>query len=288
MQWPPDHPAVADPALSRWRSGADELCPDAEAVRTLRYLPGRRVSTLVRTDSGEAVLKIFASPRARGNDRRLRTLESSEAAGLLPHPIAVDHAGHVGLLEFVHGTTLDRLRGERLVNAASEAGAALRRLHASGALLDRDWSLRDETRQLRKVAGPQTRVAIEDLLREEMPATSGPSVPSHRDCYPAQAVLTNDGVRFIDADDAAMAPAPLDPANFTAHLAKDAITGRLDPADAKLAADAFLQGYGRPAPELESWQRLSLARLAGLAETRHRDPAAMSRLLAALCRRERN
>jgi Ser/Thr protein kinase RdoA (MazF antagonist) len=280
MLWPPDHPAVTDAALSRWRPGADELCPDGAAIRTLRYLRGRRVATLVRTGGEEAVLKIFASPRARGNHRRLRALEASKADGVCPHAIAVDRSGHVGLLEFVPGETLDRLRGERLVMAAGNAGAALRRIHESEAALDRAWSVSDEVRQLRTVAGPQSRAVLERLIAESLPPDSGPTVPSHRDCYPAQAVLTPSGVRYIDADDAAMGPAPLDPANFTAHLAKDAIVGALDQTDAKAAAEAFLEGYGGAPPELEAWQRLSIARLAGLAETRHRDPEAMRRLLA--------
>jgi Ser/Thr protein kinase RdoA (MazF antagonist) len=282
MLWPPDHPAVADAALSRWRPGAEELCPDAVALRTLRYLRGRRVAALVDTGAGEAVLKIFASPRARGNHRRLRALELSKANGLCPHPIAVDRSGHVGLLEFVRGATLDHLEGDRLVVAAAKAGAALQRIHESDAALDRAWSVSDEVRQLRRIAGPQSRAALERLIAEGLPRNSGPSVPSHRDCYPAQAVLTASGIRYIDADDAAMAPVALDPANFTAHLAKDAIVGALDQTDAEAAAEAFLAGYGGAPPELEAWQRLSIARLAGLAETRHRDPEAMRRLLVAL------
>jgi Ser/Thr protein kinase RdoA (MazF antagonist) len=282
MLWPSDHPAVADDALSEWRSGAEEICPDAVAVRTLRYLRGRRVATLVRTRDGEAVLKIFASPRARGNHRRLRALEASKADGVCPYAIAVDRSGHVGLLEFIPGETLDRLGGWRLVAAAAEAGAALRRMHESGAALDRGWSLRDEVRQLRAVAGPQSRPVVERVIADGLPRGSGPTVPSHRDCYPAQAVLTASAIRYIDADDAAMAPAPLDPANFTAHLAKAAIVGDVDPGEAETAAEAFLVGYGGAPPELETWQRLTLARLAGLAETRHGDPHAMRRLLGAV------
>jgi Ser/Thr protein kinase RdoA (MazF antagonist) len=280
--WPPDHPAVADDALSEWRSGAEELCPDAVAIRTLRYLRGRRVATLVRTRDGEAVLKIFASPRARGNHRRLRAIEASKADGVCPHAIAVDRSGHVGLLEFIPGETLDRLRGERLVMAMGEAGAALRRMHESDVALDRAWSVSDEVRQLRRVAGPHTRGPLERVIAAGLPRDSEPTVPSHRDCYPAQAVLTGSGIRYIDADDAAMAPAPLDAANFTAHLAKGAIVGTLDQTDAVAAAEAFLEGYGGAPPELEAWQRLSIARLAGLAETRHRDPEAMHGLLTAV------
>jgi hypothetical protein len=282
MHWPPDHPAVADAALSRWRVGAEEVCPDAEPVRTLRHWPGQRVATLVRTGGGEAVLKIYARPRARGNHRRLLALEASKAAGLVPRPIAVDRSGRVGLLEFVPGLTLDRLHGEPLTAAARKAGETLRRIHESGAELDRNWSCQDEASRLAEVAGPQTRAAIEQVLAEGLPDSTDHAVPSHRDCNPEQAVLTEAGVRFIDADDAAIAPAGLDPGNFTAYFTKDAITGALAPVDAEAATDAFLDGYGGPPRDLGWWQRLALARLAGLAETRDRDREAMRRLLTAV------
>jgi Ser/Thr protein kinase RdoA (MazF antagonist) len=282
MRWPPDHPAVADAGLSRWRGGADEICPEGEPLRTLRYWPGQRVATLVRTGEGQAVLKIYCRPRARGNHRRLQALGESGAAGLVPRPIAVDHSGHVGLLEFVHGVTLDRLCGEPLTAAARQAGQTLRCIHGSGAELDRKWSCWDEAGRLREVAGPQTRSMIEQVLAERMPRATERSVPSHRDCNREQAVLTGAGVRFIDADDAAMAPAALDPGNFTAYLTRDEICGLADPSEARAAAEAFLDGYGGPPPGLAWWQRLALARLAGLAETRDEDPQTMRRLLIAL------
>jgi Ser/Thr protein kinase RdoA (MazF antagonist) len=265
VRWPPDHPAVADPALARWRAGADEICPQAEVVEILRYLPERRVATHVRVDGQDAVLKIFRAPRARGNHRRLTALAATPAAGLVPAPLAVDTSGHVGLVEFIAGVPLP-------ADAARQAGAVLRRLHDSGALLDRDWSVADELAQLRRSAGEQTTEAVESAIRSWTPPDSE-RVPSHRDCYPAQTVLTPGGVRLIDLDDAAMAPRALDVGNFTAHLIKDG---------ARDAVPAFLDGYGDVPADHACWERLSLARLAALAETRHGRPQEVLDLLALL------
>jgi hypothetical protein len=158
----------------------------------------------------------------------------------------------------------------------------LRCIHGSGAELDRKWSCWDEAGRLREVAGPQTRSMIEQVLAEGIPGSAEPPVPSHRDCNREQAVLTEAGVRLIDADDAAMAPMGLDPGNFTAYLARDEICGLADPDRARAAVDAFLDGYGGPPPDLAWWQRVALARLAGLAETRDDDPETMRRLLIAV------
>jgi Ser/Thr protein kinase RdoA (MazF antagonist) len=268
VRWPPDHPAVTDPALARWSAGAESICPDAEVVQVLRYVPGRRVATRVRTGGSEAVLKIFASPRARGNHRRLTALASTD---LVPYPLAVDETGHVGLMEFIDGTPLS---ADRSPDAAHQAGAAVRRLHDSGARLDRAWSVADELAQLRRTAGPQTHAAVEEAIRRWTPASLNTSVPSHRDCYPAQAVLTSRGVRLIDLDDAAMAPAGLDVGNFTAHLIKDEA--------APETVAAFIEGYGEVPAEHASWERLTLARLAALAETRHGRPDDVHKLLQLL------
>src|SRR5688572_8290476 len=119
MRWPPDHPAVTDPALAAWAEGAEHLCPEAEVVRVLRHVPGRRVSTLVRIARGEAVLKIFASPRARGGHRLLSAFADSDAADLLPLSLGQRDA-HVALVEFVHGISLDHLEDGRFVTAAEE------------------------------------------------------------------------------------------------------------------------------------------------------------------------
>ncbi|GAC1320642.1 MAG: hypothetical protein NVSMB25_13300 [Thermoleophilaceae bacterium] len=280
MHWPPDHPVLTDRALARWREGAERLCPDATAVRVLRHLPDRRVTTLVQLRGGLAVLKVFATPRAGDNHRRLTALATVGAAGLVPRSLGADDSGHVGLIELVPGTPLDEVSDEQLASCAERAGDALRRLHGSGARLDRSWTIVDEQRQLRRTAGRSTRAAAEDAIGRWAPR-AGTLVPSHRDCYPAQAIANQGEVRFIDLDDAAMAPPGLDTGNFLAHLLKDALVGLRPWPHSMRAMDAFLEGYGGAPAGLGAWARLSLMRLAALAETRHRDPEQAQRLLDA-------
>lgn len=283
MRWPPDHPALTDEALAPWAPGADELCPDGEVVRVLRHLPGRRVTTLVRTGGALAVLKVFASPRGRGNIRRLRAFAATDAAPLVPRPLGADAGGHVALLEHVDGTPMPELPPGETRAAAVMAGAALRRLHACGAVLDRERTLADEFERLDRTSGAMTRDPVRRALANRHPAPRA-TVPSHRDCYPAQVVVRDGHARYIDLDDAAMAPAGLDVGNFVAHLRKDELVGRLPAGVGATAAEAFVAGYGQRPPDLDAWTALALARLAGLAETRHRDLAQAELLLLELAR----
>lgn len=283
MRWPADHPALTDPALAPWAGEADRLCPLAEVVRVLRHLPGRRVTTLVSTSGGLAVLKLFATSRARGGHDRLTALAESPAGSLVPGPIGY-RKGHLALVEFVPGTPLDQLGDDVLVPAADLAGRALRRLHDSGAELDRTWGPSDEIVQLRRTAGPATRNDVERAIARWTPPVEGRSVPSHRDCHPAQVVWNEEGVRFIDLDDSAMAPRALDVGNFLAHLQAEALLERRTKEAAAAAVDAFASGYGQEPPALRPWTQLALARLAALAETRHNSVAAAAVLCGALDR----
>jgi len=95
-------------------------------------------------------------------------------------------------------------------------------------------------------------------------------------------VSTDDGVRFIDLDDSAMAPRALDMGNFLAHLHMEAFLGRRAKAAATGAVDSFVSGYGSEPPALRSWTQLALARLAALAETRHKSVERASVLCRAL------
>ncbi len=247
----------------------DRLCPEAEVIRVLRHLPGRRVTTLVGTGDGLAVLKLFATSRARGVHRRLIVFGESRAGFLVPRPLG-QRKGHLALVEFIPGTPLDQLADDSLVAAAGLAGRALRRLHNSGAELGRTWAVADEIAQLRRTAGPTTRAAVELAIARWTPPALGRNVPSHRDCYPAQVVWTEIGVRFIDLDDSAMAPPGLDVGNFLAHLQMEALLDTRKKDATVAAMDSFASDYGSVPPALGPWTRLALARLAALAETRHK------------------
>ena len=249
-----------------------------EPTTLLRHLPGRRAALLAQRDSTLVVVKVFASPRARGNHRRLGELCRAGLAAITPASLGVAADGHVGVLSYTPGRVLDTVTDEELLLGASGAGLALGRLHRSQAQLDRSWTWRDEVDQLvRRAPGSLLPVAWGAQRR---PLPDGALVPSHRDFHPRQVVLGDDGtVRLIDLDDAAMAPAGLDVGNMVAHLRREAIVNGRPPTIVELAVQAFLAGYGGRPADLQQWVQLALIRLAGLAETRHRDPAQRDALL---------
>lgn len=273
MQWPLDHPAVTDEGLAPWAHHAATIAPGAQVVRLLRHLPGRRVATQVRTTDGQnAVLKVFASPRARGNDRRLEALQRSWARNLLPRPIGVDTTGHVSLVEWVDGVMFDQIPDERFAVAAFQVGVSLRQLHESSIVLDRSWTIRDELALLDKKRTPTVQQLITSMGGMEQLAdrlADEPLVTAHRDCHPRQAVIAHGSARWIDLDDCAMAPAGLDVGNMIAHLKREPAIGLRDQTVADAAVAAFRLGYGPLPATTDIWERLSLVRLCGLAETRH-------------------
>ncbi len=280
MHWPIDHPANTDKALRTWAVGAQELCPEASVLTVLRHLPGRRVASLVETSRGRGVLKVFASPRARGNLRRINSLRRSSAGHLVPEPWGVDDAGHVSLVEFVVGQVFDCLNDDDFVATAELAGLALRQLHESGAMLDRTWTLDDELRLLVSRATATTHRCVDLAVARAAHLARDPLVSAHRDCHPRQLVTVASGVCWIDLDDAAMAPSGLDVGNMVAHLRRDAVLGRRSAGASERAIIAFRSGYGDTASDVDSWEQLSLLRLAGLADTRHRRPTDARQILS--------
>ena len=280
MHWPIDHPVNTDPALRTWAAGAQELCPEASVVSVLRHLSGRRVATLVDTDRGRGVLKVFASPRARGNLRRVRALRRSSAGALVPEPWGVDNAGHVSLVAFVVGPIFDCLDDKRFVDTAEQAGDALRQLHESGIVLDRVWTLDDELQLLASWATATTHRFVDRALMHTAHLAHEPLISAHRDCHPKQLVSVAGGVCWIDLDDAAMAPSGLDVGNMIAHLRRDGLLGRRSLATTEQAIIAFRSGYGPSVSHVDIWEQLSLLRLAALAETRHRNPSDAQKILS--------
>ncbi len=286
--WPGDHPARTDPALAPWAQGLHEVCPGSRVLRTLRHVPGRRVAAQVRTGAGEvAVAKVFARPRARGNDRRLRALAGGRAGAVLPRPIGADRTGHVLAVGFTPGTPMNDLDDSSYLLAAGLAGEALRRLHDCRVALDRTWTLQHEVRQLLATCGPVTTGPARAFLAGTGRATAARGehdvVCGHRDFHPQQVVLQDGGtVGLIDLDDAADAPRALDTGNFTAHLQLDAMQGRRNEQVAVEAVSRFLGGYGSAGAAHSWWEELSLLRLAALAETRQGDAHACAAVLGRL------
>lgn len=282
MRWPPDHPVHRDPRLAAWLAAADELCAGAELGPVLRHVPGRRIAVRLSTPDGDRVLKIFGSPRGRGNHRRLTQLAVSAAGDVLPVPRGTDSSGHAVLIDWVDGTPLDLLEPGRFVPGCYESGRALAALHRSGVRFDRSWTVEDELTQLERRATRRSGALLGAARQLAANLADQPLTSAHRDLHPRQVVVTGGGVRMIDLDDAAMAPPSLDVGNFLAHLEADEITGRLDIRTGLAAARAFRSGYGQDPGHLAAWRWLALLRLAGLAESRHHRPDRAEALLSRL------
>jgi Ser/Thr protein kinase RdoA (MazF antagonist) len=274
MRWPADHPLITDDRLSIHAGAVESLLDPAATVHALRHVTGRRVTSLVeRPDGSPCVPKVFGSPRARGNHRRLVALAATPVAPFVPRPLAVHPDGHAHLVTWDAGTSLDALDDRAFVVACGRLGVVTRCLHASGARLDRTWTLDDELTQLcRRATG---RTARHTAAAASSPAVAAlaaqPLVPCHRDLHPRQVVVDRDGgVHLIDLDDAAFAPAGLDVGNLVAHLWRETIVAGRTARVVAAAVEALLDGYGQTVRELATWEHLALLRLAGLAESRHR------------------
>lgn len=268
MRWPPEHPALHDGALSVLTAAATALCPDCHLGEVVRHVPGRRIAMTVDTPAGPGVLKLYATPRARGNHRRLTQLSATPAAGTVPQSWGCDSSGHVGLVRWLPGDTLHDLPDERWVHGCAAAGTALATLHSSGAQFDRTWTATDELAHLRRTtAGPERwHVARADTVCARLAGAT--AVSAHRDFHPKQVVICDGVARLIDLDDAAQAPAGLDVGNFLAHLTQEAVIGHRTPSSVAAARDGFLDSYGE-ADDVDAWEWLALVRLASLALTRH-------------------
>jgi Ser/Thr protein kinase RdoA (MazF antagonist) len=258
--------------------------PDITVSTVLRHVVGRRVTALGDAGNQPVVVKVFHGQRARGNHRRLTALAAAGLTDIVPVSFGCDATGHVSVVEHRPGLGLEQLPDRAYVSACEAAGLALRRIHDSTAKLDRVWRLDDEVAQLgrRTPEGLQTLVA--DVAADARRAVESGFVPAHRDCHPRQLVIEGEHVAWIDLDDCAMAPRELDVGNMIAHLTREHVVGRRDRVTASASRCAFLDGYSWsfvPA-DLARWERLSLVRLAGLAETRHGAPGERDALLLEL------
>jgi Ser/Thr protein kinase RdoA (MazF antagonist) len=288
MRWPADHPLVTDDALRPFEAAAAELADGYRVVRVLRHLNRRRVATLIEreSDNRRTVLKVFASPRARGNDRRLRVLAQGPAASIVPGSLGTDRQGHVHLVSYHEGLELVELTDDGFAASCRRVGVALRRLHDCGAVLDRSWGWPEESAQLERQALPSTRAAVHLLLDGAGDPDGTDWVCAHRDCHPGQVIVEPSGaVRWIDLDDCAMAPRSLDVGNMVAHLRRENLRGARDVEVVAAAERQFLTGYQEASSvelaDLDRWVDATLLRLAALAATRHRDRPLHDALLLA-------
>jgi hypothetical protein len=222
-----------DPQVVRYKPGS--RCTVVVAV-TYEHNGGELPSPLVlKTHQGDkgqtawaAMTALWRSPVAgQGAVRLAEPLAYlAEQRILVQGPIPEDRTLKVLAREAItegSAEALDELRDE-----LAKTARALAALHQSGAEYGRTATFDDELAEVREVIGrlstsvPTLEKAGEPLLQRleqlaaETPAE--PSVPAHHDFRPAQVLLHQGSIGFIDFDGAAMAEPALDLGRFRAKL----------------------------------------------------------------------
>lgn len=261
-----DHRLLADPRLAAHVAAASALCGDARPGTLLRHVPGVRALLRVDGADGAAVLKLWAAPRARADDRRLRFLGSTDAATVVPRALGSGAGGHAALVRWTEGIVLDALAGPAFVAGMAAAGRALRRLHGSRALLDRRRDVATEHARLLAGGTPATAASVRRVVERTRALAGEPSVAAHGDVHPRHVVLAPDGsAALIGLDAATLAPAGLDIGTMVGQVRAAAAVGRRDRFDAAAGIDAFVGAYGECYGDVAGWTALALAQLAGVA-----------------------
>jgi Ser/Thr protein kinase RdoA (MazF antagonist) len=208
------------------------------SLRLVRYKPARKA--LLR-DDGRLFAKVYADDRGASAFAVGRALH---AAGVpVPEPLRYSRRLRLLVHPAAHGVPLASLReGAGYDAAAGEAGAALRRLHATAlpGLPQHGW--REELSAAARAVGVaypklgRSAARLADRLSALLEARNAPAVAAHGDFYDDQLLVSPDGVIVLDLDRAARADAALDLGTFLAHLS---LRGENGP-----AREAFLSGYG--------------------------------------------
>jgi ABC-type multidrug transport system fused ATPase/permease subunit len=252
IQWFPldlSLPALAEPP-ERLRSRIERAGLDVgeigEHPEVLAYKPRRRAVLRV----GEHVLKVYRHDSEFGPAVDGLNVSSGLPSLRTPVPEAV-----VPQLRLTVQSALPGVRPGGAAEVAHEAGALLRRLHAT----EPPQLPRFEPRhQLEAAAAACGISAIADkrlrrvqaLLREleERMPDAGTLVPSHGD-FNSNQILELDGeLGLVDFDRMCAAPPALDPANYAAKM----VGAPRDLAAGLEALEALLDGYG-PRPDDMSW-----------------------------------
>ena len=253
------------------------------ALEELKCKPGRRQTLRARGPEGSAIVKVYASDRARLVARRVAALAAGPPEPVVPTVLDVDPKLHLVVLSDVPGRPLREALLDGDHAACSRAGVALGRWHAAWSgtapaplvrhTIDREIEIlcaKAET-----ASAPVAR-SVEDALAQLIGPWECTTVV-HRDLYEEQ-VLTGGRVGLIDVDDSALGPPELDVGNLVAHV--ELLERRRD-RDLAPATGALLDGYAETGPALDQallarCRQLTLLRLACLND----DPGLVERAFA--------
>lgn len=210
--------------------------------------------------------------RSRGGERvhaALRYLHSSPRAGLrFPESLGYHPHRRFLLLGAVEGTPLDRrLVGEDALLCLVLLARGVTTLHTIPAPDPATAPLRvhDAAAEVEVLEQALTRVEaagwepalvagyreahrrVCELLRAGAPAGSLPAL-IHRDLYPAQVLLQEEGVGLIDLDELALGEPELDLGNFGAHLVLRELQSGGDPDRGRGLQRCFVEACDRVRP----------------------------------------
>jgi hypothetical protein len=227
--------ATSQPKVVRYKPGSRCTVVADLVYQTepgLRRPPERVVLKTHQGDKGQtawsAMTALWHTPLARGD-----IVSLAEPLAFLPDkrvlvqgPIAEDCTLKELARSALDGGTTSALHGLRAELA--KTGRALAALHQSGAVYGRTATIEDELAEVTEVVArlslsvPELQAAARPLLDRlrslagTIPA--GPSVPAHHDFRPAQVLLHQGSIGFIDFDGASMAEPALDLGRFRAKL----------------------------------------------------------------------
>jgi hypothetical protein len=273
---------------------AGERLDGAEAdgawgVRILGHRFGRRLSCLLtRCGAGRAdfILKVHAGRVERRATSFLRRVGARAGGFRVPRVVIEDPSTRFVLLERMPGASVHELLPGGTPLPMRVLGRAMRELQSVATTgLPRHGAAEERAtvEKLARRAAAVDPVLADGVLRElngaaRALADDAESVTSHRDLHDKQVLCAERSLALIDWDLVAAAPAPLDPANFLAHLTLRALQGRVSEPRARAERAAFTDGYG---PSSTAWERIALLRLASVYALRPAWPGLAGRLLEA-------
>ncbi len=283
-----------------------QLLPDRpelgeSTLRGLAYKPERRyVAQLLDDNGSRAVVKAYTASGYQSAQYKADVLESRGALRSA-RPIGRSDRHALLLFEWLSGRLLSEVisNPEMKLEDVRAVGAALAELHAQSgdrlAQLTREAeavALVEVASGLGVLCPPLANRAHDLAQRLAAQLASAPHLnrPIHGDFYAKQALLGDDGVAFLDLDEAVRGDPAADLGNFIAHLHGDALSSTVAPDRAELVRDALLEGY-RLATNSPLPDRIELYTAAGLLRLshepfRHRQPDWPERTAAILERVE--
>ncbi|HLP78687.1 MAG TPA: phosphotransferase, partial [Candidatus Paceibacterota bacterium] len=228
-----------------------------KAIRVTRHKPARRVVveydvTVRRPDLPDEEVTLIGKARVRrfGNEAyRLQDeiwnagFNSTSADGIsVPEPIGVIADFQMWFQRKVTGVTAEDVFSKasetESIGVARRIAEAIHKLHVAGVKPDKQHTMADELRILRRgfcelAASRPTwtgrlaklLVACDKLGSEVVPARS---CGIHRDFYPAQVIVDNARLWLIDFDLYCLGDPGLDAGNFIGHLTEQALRERGD------------------------------------------------------------